>query len=1057
MSKKLPHHPRKNPHSLPIVNKRSLPPKTSPTSEGPSNTDETMHVEKRILSTNKPSFHPIDREKDLPQVAKWRPWAWYGLVGFLGAVLCMSIVGFVYILLILKDLPNPEELNHISLVSTTKILARDGTVLYEAGDDGARRTVVNLDQINKHMIDATLAAEDDKFFSHPGFDWQGIARALYQDSINFLSGSKSRQGGSTITQQLVKLSFLTPERTIKRKISELILAVELEQHYSKEKILEMYLNKIFYGYQSYGIEAAAHTYFNKDAKNLTIAESATLAGIPQSPTRYSPYNNNADLMQRQRYILGRMHSLGYLNDAEYNKAIHDEITFAPVHATIRAPHFVFYILQELEKTYGDQIRGLNVYTSLDIHLQEAAEKAVKEGALKNDKTYGAKNAGLVSIDPKTGEILAMVGSRDYFDNTVDGQVNVITSKRQPGSTFKPFTYATLFTKGFGTGTVFFDVKTDFGNKYTPNDYDGKFRGPVTVRTALANSLNIPAVAAQYLANPEDTLTLLNKMGIDYLDKSIAADDGLALALGVEEITPLDMVRAYSVFANNGVKRDIGGIMRITNDRGDEIWKRTVDPGQEILDPQAAFLINNILSDNSARPATWTNLTIPNQTVAVKTGTSINIVNNVKKPKDLWTIGYTPSIVTGVWVGNNQGDIPVLTADGITNAASIWKAYMTQALDKKPREDFARPDQIKEVSISTVSGLLPSSTTPSDKIRSELFPDYGVPQLVEQGFQSAKVDQISGKLATDSCPTNTALYVYENYHSILYYLRPNDPALKRWEDAVQAWAQGNRNPAPSPDATASPAPVPTTAEGSPIIYVDDPKKIPTESCNIVPPSEVGIDLIKPGEGDKIANGPNQALFSFRDPSSISKVNIYFDEKLINTYDTGRLDSLSFNVPISTLGSVHNLRFVFTFIDGRQSFTQVGVVVSDDINAPGVTLQSPSEHQLLHPGESFQISAAVIDNKRVSKVEFFFDGSPIITLENSPFVTSYLIPSDTTSGQHQLLLRAYDDSGNITRVQRTIDIAASTSTPTPRGTSSNPSSTSSATPLPVTTSPTSDVVF
>lgn len=1050
MNKKSSPNQRKNKPQLPSNNKKFPSKKIAPST---NQAVPSINIAKRPIAPERATFRPIEKEKMIPPVKTWKLWGWYGLVFSLGATLLTSIFGFIYILLILKDLPDPETLTNINIVSTTKILARDGTLLYEAGDDGARRTVIGLDQISKHMINATVAVEDDQFYNHPGFDWQGIARALYQDSINFLTGSHARQGGSTITQQLVKLSFLTPEKTLKRKVSELILSLELEQHYTKDQILEMYLNKIFYGYQSYGIEAAARTYFNKTAKQLTIAESATLAAIPQSPSRYSPYNNKEALMGRQKYILNRMHTLGFLNDAEFNKASNDEITFQPVRASIKAPHFVFYILQELEKTYGEQIRGLNVYTSLDINLQEQAEKVVKEGALKNEKTHGAKNAGLISIDPKTGEILAMVGSRDYFDDTVDGQVNVITSKRQPGSTFKPFTYATLFTKGFGTGTVFFDVKTDFGNKYTPLDYDGKFRGPVTVRNALSNSLNIPAVAAQYLANPEDTLTLLNKMGIDYLNKDLAAKNGLALALGVEEITPLDMVQAYSVFANNGIKREIGGIVRITTDRGNEIWKRTISEGQEVLDPQAAYLVSNILSDNNARPSGWTNLVIPNQTVAVKTGTSINIVNNVKKPKDLWTIGYTPSIVTGVWVGNNQGDIPTLTADGITNAASIWKAFMVKALDKKAREEFTRPEQIKEVSISTLSGLLPSSTTPSDKIRTELFPDYGVPQLVEQGFQSAKVDQISGKLATESCPTNTALYVYQNYHSILYYLKPNDPALKRWEDGVQAWAQGiklaGNNDPNQPNST------PTSSDGIPIVYVDDPAKIPTEPCNIIPPSEVGIELIKPGEGDKIANGPNQALFSYRDPSSISKVGIYFDEKLVGTGDTGRLDSLNFNVPISTLGSVHTLRFVFTMVDGRQSFMQIGVVVSDDISGPGVTLQAPSEHQAVRTGETFQISASVIDNKQVTKVEFFFDGAPIITLENSPYITSYYIADDVAPGPHELLLRAYDDSGNVTRVKRTIDVIRSTVTE--RSTSSSaPSTSPSPSPL-ITLPPTSEILL
>ncbi|MBP7057696.1 penicillin-binding protein, partial [Candidatus Gracilibacteria bacterium] len=451
-------------------------------------------------------WRAILSKKLIPHEKGWKIYLWYFIVTCLGLAVAGAIGMFVFILLILKDLPSPEEISQINLQSSTKILARDGTLLYEVGDEGARRTVIKYDQIHKHMVNATIAVEDDEFFSHPGFDWKGLTRSVLIDARNIITGSSSRQGGSTITQQLVKLTFLSPEKTIRRKLSELILAVELEQHYSKEKILEMYLNKIFYGAQSYGVEAASKTYFNKSAKDLTIAESAALAAIPQSPPRYSPYNNKDALLKRQQYILGRMHELGMLNDAEYTKAKNDVLVFSPFKETIRAPHFVFYVLQELEKTYGEQIRGLSVYTTLDSQLQENAELAIKEGAARNDKIYGAKNAGLISIDPKTGEILAMVGSKDYFDDSVDGQVNVITSKRQPGSTFKAFTYAALFTKGFGSGTVLFDAKTDFGNNYTPFNYDGKFRGPVTVRTALSNSLNVPAVASQYLAGVEDTLS-----------------------------------------------------------------------------------------------------------------------------------------------------------------------------------------------------------------------------------------------------------------------------------------------------------------------------------------------------------------------------------------------------------------------------------------------------------------------------------------------------------------------------------------------------------------------
>lgn len=949
--------------------------------------------------------------------ATWQTYFWYVILAILGGILVFSASIFVYILWILKDLPSPEDLANYSLVSTTKIYAKDGALLYEAGAEGERRTVVPYDQISRHMINATLAAEDDEFFTHPGFDWKGILRAVYSDTVGKLLGEKGIQGGSTITQQFVKNAFLTPERTLKRKISELILSVEIEQNFSKEKILELYLNKIFYGAQSYGVQAAAKTYFNKDAKNLTIAESATLAAIPQSPTRFSPYNNKDALLIRQKYILDRMHKLKLLNDAEYNKASKDELVFAPYKASIRAPHFVFYVLQELEKNFGTDLQGLNIYTTLDSKLQEEAEKIVKECALKNEKSHGASNAGLVSLDPKTGEILVMVGSRDYFDDSIDGKVNIITSKRQPGSSFKPLTYATLFTKGFGTGTVFYDVETDFGNKYIPADYDGKHRGPVTVRYALANSLNIPAVAAQYLAKLDDTLSLVNKMGIEYLDKTAAERDGLALALGVEEIAPIDMAEAYSVFANNGKKVPLAAITKITNDQQKTLWERTPPVTEEVLDPQAAYLINSILSDNNARPSQWVNLFVPNHTVAVKTGTSINIVNNVKKPKDLWTIGYTPSIVTAVWVGNNKGEISALTADGVTNAASIWKPFMVKALEGKPNEEFARPEKVKEVAVSTISGFLPSSATPPDKIRTELFPDYGVPTIYDQGFASARVDQISGKLATEYCSENVALYVYQNFHSILYYLRPDDPALPRWEEAVQKWAYGIRN---TPTPTTSPVPAEGTPPVTPIVYVDSPDKIPTEPCNALQAHDVGIALLKPSEGDKVKQGLNKTNFSITDPYEIMKVTSYFDGQISAMQESPPFDSMFINVPESPLGSIHTVRFVFDLRDGKQVSVHAGVVVSDDATPPEINILEPQENQVFIPGEVFQINAVLVDDKGISRAEFFFDGSPIITLENSPYTTSFMIPIDASEGTHELLIRAYDTQDNVTRIKRNIEV-------------------------------------
>ena len=549
-----------------------------------------------------------------------------------------------------------------------------------------------------------------------------------------------------------------------------------------------------YGGNIYGIEAASETYFNKHASDLSLAEAAYLAAIPQSPTVLSPYGKNKDKLEaRKNLVLSRMLEINFISKEEYARAKNETVAFVPQAATgITAPHFVFFIKNYLEEKYGAQAieyGGLKVTTTLDAELQAKAEKYVKEGALENEKNWNGENAGLVAIDPKTGQILAMVGSRDYFDKSIDGNYNVATAKRQPGSSFKPFIYATAFNKGFTEDTVLFDLPTEFQTTcnaygkalpghsqdecYMPKNYDGKYRGPMKLRDALAQSINIPAIKLFYLAGLPDSLKTAEEMGITTLGD--ISKYGLTLVLGGGEVSLLDLTSAYSVFANNGIRNPYTGILKIEDIKGTILEEFKPILGREVLPKNTALMISDILSNNSARIPTFgahSPLEIPGKSVAVKTGTTNN-------NKDAWTIGYTPTLVTGVWVGNN--DNSSMKKGGAALAGPIWNKFMTDALNILPTESFEAPE----------INLDPATVKP-------------VLRGVWQGNESFFVDRFSGKLATDLTPPEAREErVITNVHSILYWVDKKDvtgpppqnpsadPQFNHWEIPVQNWWNGNK--------------------------------------------------------------------------------------------------------------------------------------------------------------------------------------------------------------------------------------------------------------------------
>ena len=616
----------------------------------------------------------------------------YSLVRILFFISLAGATGFLCLFVwYARDLPRPEKFTERQIFQSTKIYDQTGEVLLYEIYGEEKREIISLDIIPEHLKEAVIAVEDANFYSHFGIDLKAILRALLAD----LKLGKPVQGGSTIPQQLIRSTFLTNEKTLKRKIREIILTLELSRRYSKNQILEWYFNQIPFGSNSYGIEAASRIFFSKSCKDLDLVEAATLAALIRAPSLLSPYGENKEeLLARKDYVLTRMVEEGFINQetAEENKKI--EIKFSKKQQLIKAPHFVMEVQKYLIQKYGEEFlkkRGLKVYTSLDWDLQEMAEIIVKEGAELN-KNYRAYNASLVAINPNSGQVLAMVGSKDYWADSYpegclsgknclfDPDFNIVTlGKRQPGSAFKPFVYVTAFEKGYSDKTIVIDEETNFGiwggKVYIPQNYDGQFRGPVTLRQALAQSLNVPSVKVLVnLAGIKDSIETAKDLGITTLDKPLSFY-GPSLVLGGGEVKLLDIVSAYGVFATQGLKVSPTTILKIEDSQGN-IIEKTKKTQKRVLGKQTASLVNDILSDNKTRAPmfgsrSW--LYFEDHQVSAKTGTTQDY-------RDGWTIGYTPKIVVGVWVGNNDNS-PMYKKPGVTVAGPIWHQFMEKVLLK----------------------------------------------------------------------------------------------------------------------------------------------------------------------------------------------------------------------------------------------------------------------------------------------------------------------------------------------------------------------------------------
>lgn len=690
----------------------------------------------------------------------------------------MGIVWFATL-----KIPDLSAFESRKVAQSTKIYDRTGEILLYDVHSDAKRTVIPFENISPYIKNATISIEDVDFYKHFGIQPTAIIRAIIANII----GGGSVQGGSTITQQVIKNSLLTQDKTITRKLKEWILAIKVERVLTKDQIFETYLNENPYGGSLYGVEEASKAFFGKSAKDVTLAEAAYIAAIPQAPTYYSPYGSHKDALDaRQKLVLSKMKEYGYITDEEYKNALSEQVQFLERNSTgIRAPHFTLYVKDYLVNKYGEDMveeGGLKVITTLDYNLQEKAEKTISNFSEDLEKNFDAKNIAMVAISPKNGDILSMVGSRNYFDKEIDGNFNVATAYRQPGSTFKPFVYATAFMKGYTPETVLFDTKTQFSTQctvdgipksasidpktcYTPEEYDGIYEGPMTIRQALAHSRNIPAVKTLYLSGIKDSLDTAKAMGISSL-----ADQnryGLTLVLGGGEVSLLELTSAYGVFANDGIRNPYRAVLKVEDNQGN-VLEEAKDYPNQVIPALIARQISDILSDPKARLSYLNPLidAIGGKQVAIKTGTTNDY-------RDVWVEGYTPSISVGFWAGKNDNTPMNKKVAGLI-IAPVWGAFMASINDYIPKEYFKKPD--------------PISTDIKPVLRG-----------IWKGGTSYKIDTITNKLATEYTPPETQKEIVSGgVHSILYWLNkddPNgdipknpqdDPQYEYWEYGVQNW-------------------------------------------------------------------------------------------------------------------------------------------------------------------------------------------------------------------------------------------------------------------------------
>ena len=779
------------------------------------------------------------------------------------ALVILGMIGFfVAFAYFSRDLPQPGQVVRHDGFST-KFFDRNNQLLYDLFVD-QKRTPVKLDQLPDNLVHATVAIEDRDFYRHQGFDILTVLRIPYNLLI------KQRiVGGSTLTQQLVKNVLLTNERTVSRKFKELVLAIQIERTFSKDEILEMYLNEVPYGGTSWGAVSAAELYFNKSASDLSLLESAFLAGLPQRPSVYSPYSGKVDddgnpyWQARTRGVLQKMLEENYITKEQYDEAISrvNDLTFEKGAFEIKAPHFVFYVKDQLEEMFGEEVvvgGGLRVTTSLDSALQETAQQIVTD-EVEAVESLHITNGSAVIINPTTGEVLAMVGSRNFFDNEKGGQFNVATSGlRQPGSSIKPVTYLALLRKGYTPASMLVDAPTDFRTNetekpYTPKNYTGKFLGPVSIRNSLGNSLNIPAVKALALVGVEDFLNLAYDMGLESLapTQENLSRFGLALTLGGGEVKLLDMAAAYSAFANSGTKVEPVAILKVEDRDGNVLYEYHQVEGKRVMSEGEAFLINHILSDDNARAIAFGTGSLLNlgASVAVKTGTTNDMIDN-------WTVGWNESVLVGTWVGNNDNSPMLRVASGISGASPIWRKIMLAAIDAGYQgKAWEPPDTVQQVEVDVISGFPAHDEFPK---RVEYVIKNTLPSLPDPIHQKVKVCRGENKLATE------ALIAQGNYEEReVIDLRRDDPISQdgknRWLEGINTWIASQS---------------------------DGRYSIPTEFCGNS--NDVSVQLEKPHDRDEFSEENIEVIIKAGSDAGIERIELWVNGEQRETIENSRYE-------------------------------------------------------------------------------------------------------------------------------------------------------------------------
>lgn len=901
-------------------------------------------------------------------------------------IIAVLVLGFVSLTILFawasKDLPDPDKLTDRQVAQSTKILDRTGEhLLYEIFSE-KKRTLVQLDDIPAAVINGVIATEDTAFYEHKGVRPFSILRS-------FATG-RGGGGASTLTQQLVKNAILSNERTVSRKAKEFLLSIRLEQKYSKEQILQIYFNEIPYGSTNYGIQSASQAYFGKDVSELTLSESAVLAGFPKAPTRY--LNNSEALKTRRDFVLKRMADEGFITQEEKESAQAEELKLNRRVESIDAPHFVLHVKEQLVEEFGEQIvetGGLNVITSLDWKMQQAAEEALHSYVSSTFQEAGADNAALVSIDPTNGHVMAMVGSADFYDEDIDGQFNVATlGRRQPGSSFKPIVYTAAFEKGYTPETVLFDVVTDFGGNsgrsYKPLNYNLQELGPVTMRQALQGSLNIPAVKALYLVGEKKGVEFAERLGYTTLK---ANNFGLSLVLGGGEVTLMEHVNAYTTFANGGLLREPVTVLSVETPEGDTLkeWKR--NKGDRVLDEAVAATITHVLSDDAARAYAFGAggvLTLPDRPVAAKTGTTNSYV-------DAWTVGYTPQLVTGVWAGNTDNTPMNRGFGGSKVAAPIWKAFMAKAHEGKP--------------------VVPFPTPPRNDAKKAVL------QGSEGGSVTVKVDKITGKLASSSTPEQYIVErTYTQPHSLLHYVVKDDPRgdipsnpavdpqYQIWEDAIQDWIR--RKKEQNPDWEIS-------FEDPPTEYDD------IHSLELIPT----LQVVYPAPSTTITTRPIQTDIRVSAPRGVAKVTYQIDDKFVQV-----VREHPFNLNYAALGfqnGPHTLTVIVEDDVGNRLEQTIPFVLRAGEVAAGFRWRDDQRTVQANTGsKSFTLSHVALDDitrvrvmlRKDGNEEQVFSADAPFDLFNDALVVT--IDSFSSAGDAQLVVQSFTESG--LSHQETLDV-------------------------------------